>query len=143
MHLPELTMNGRKVVGGHASGEAMVSKQRISFFGGVNPETGVVIERGHDLEGRNMRGRVLVFLGGKGSTVGSYVIYGLRKHGAAPIAMVNVETEPIIIGGCILAKIPLVDKLDKSPIDYIETGDWVDVDGDFGRVFVTRRQGRG
>jgi hypothetical protein len=102
-----------------------------------------VIERGHDLEGRSVRGKVLVFPGGKGSTVGSYVIYGLRKYGAAPVAIVNVETEPIIIGGCVLARIPLVDKLDKSPIDVIETGDWAEVDGDLGRVLVERRRSRG
>jgi predicted aconitase with swiveling domain len=142
MHLLELTMKGRKVVAGHGIGEAMVSRQRISFFGGVNPETGVVIEPGHDLEGRSMRGKVLVFPGGKGSTVGSYVIYGLRKYDAAPVAIVNVETEPIIIGGCVLAKIPLVDKLDKNPISFIETGDHVDVYGDLGRVFVKRGHGR-
>jgi len=143
MHLSELRMNGRNVVGGHGSGEAIVSRQPMSFFGGVDPKTGVVIERGHDLEGRSVRGKVLVFPRGKGSTVGSYVIYGLRKYGAAPVAIVNVETEPIIIGGCVLARIPLVDKLDKSPIDVIETGDWAEVDGDLGRVLVERRRSRG
>lgn len=139
MHSPRLEMNGRKVVGGQGAGEAIVSRQAISFFGGVNPRSGVVIEQGHDIEGRSIKGKVLVFPRGKGSTVGSYVIYGLGKYGAAPVAIVNVETEPIIIGGCVLAKIPLVDKLDRNPLDAIRTGDWVEVEGDVGRVWVTKR----
>jgi len=139
MPSPRLRMNGRKVVGGPGAGEAIVSKEAISFFGGVDPRNGVVIESGHDLEGRSIQGKVLVFPRGKGSTVGSYVIYGLRKYGAAPVAIVNIETEPIIIGGCVLAKIPLVDRLDRNPVEVIQTGDWVEVEGDIGRVWVTKR----
>ncbi len=139
MHSPRLEMNGRKVVAGQGAGEAIVSKQAVSFFGGVDPTSGIVIERGHDLEGQSIQGKVLIFPRGKGSTVGSYVIYGLRKYGAAPVAIVNIETEPIIIGGCVLAKIPLVDRLDRNPVEAIRTGDWVEVEGNLGRVWVTRQ----
>lgn len=139
MHSPRLEMNGRKVVAGQGAGKAIVSKQAISFFGGVDQRSGIVIEQGHDLEGQSIRGKVLVFPRGKGSTVGSYVIYGLRKYGAAPVAIVNIETEPIIIGGCVLAKIPLVDRLDRNPVEVIRTGDWVEVEGNLGRVWVTER----
>lgn len=139
MHSPRLEMNGRKVVAGQGAGEAIVSKQAVSFFGGVDPTSGIVIEQGHDLEGQSIQGKVLIFPRGKGSTVGSYVIYGLRKYGAAPVAIVNIETEPIIIGGCVLAKIPLVDRLDRNPVEAIRTGDWVEVEGNLGRVWVTKR----
>jgi len=139
MDSPRLEMNGRKVVAGRGAGEAIVSKRAISFFGGVDPRSGIVIEQGHDLEGRSIQGKVLIFPRGKGSTVGSYVIYGLRKYGAAPVAIVNIETEPIIIGGCVLARIPLVDRLDRNPVEAIRTGDWVEVEGNLGRVWVTKQ----
>ncbi len=140
MHSPKLRLTGRKVVGGWGAGEAIVTNRALSFFGGVDPLSGVVIEKEHDLEGRSIKGKVLVFPRGKGSTVGSYVIYGLRRYGAAPAAIVNVETEPIIIGGCVLARIPLVDMLDKNPIEVIHTGDWVEVEGDTATVWVTSLQ---
>jgi predicted aconitase with swiveling domain len=66
------------------------------------------------------------------------VIYGLRKYGVAPAAIVNIETEPIIIAGCVLAGIPLVDRLDRSPVEVISSGDWVEVAGDHGTVWVTK-----
>ncbi|MCX8203098.1 MAG: DUF126 domain-containing protein, partial [Nitrososphaeria archaeon] len=80
-----------------------------------------------------------VFPKGKGSTVGSYVLYQLRKNGHAPAAIINVETEAIIATGCILAEIPLVDRLDSDPIATIRNGDWTEVDGSTGLVKVRRR----
>jgi len=140
MHSRRLRMDGRGVVDGFGAGEAIVTRQAMSFFGGVNPRSGIVIETGHELEGRSISGKVLVFPRGKGSTVGSYVIYGLRKYGTAPAAIVNIETEPIIIGGCVLANIPLVDRLDKNPIEKIRSGDWVEVEGNIGSIWVTKGQ---
>ena len=140
MHSRRLRMDGRGVVDGFGVGEAIVSRQAMSFFGGVNPRSGIVIETGHELEGRSIGGKVLVFPRGKGSTVGSYVIYGLRKYGTAPVAIVNIETEPIIIGGCVLADIPLVDRLDRNPIEMIRSGDWVEVEGNIGSIWVTKGQ---
>jgi predicted aconitase with swiveling domain len=131
-------MNGRGIVDGFGAGEALVSRQAVSFFGGVDARNGLVIEHGHELEGQSVSGKVLVFPRGKGSTVGSYVIYGLRKYGVAPAAIVNIETEPIIIAGCVLAGIPLVDRLDRSPVEVISSGDWVEVAGDTGTVWVTK-----
>ena len=96
------------------------------------------MERGHELEGEKVTGKVLVFPGGKGSTVGSYVIYAMRKRGTAPAAMINIETEPIIAVGCILAEVPLVDKLDGNPLKIIETGDLVRVQADKGIVEVEK-----
>ncbi|MFQ5888231.1 MAG: aconitase X swivel domain-containing protein, partial [Candidatus Hydrothermarchaeales archaeon] len=73
---------------GTASGEALVSEEPISFLGGIDSKTGVVIEKNHPLEGKNIAGKVLVFPKGKGSTVGAYVIYQLKKEGNAPAAII-------------------------------------------------------
>jgi predicted aconitase with swiveling domain len=132
----ERAYSGRGVAKFVSEGEALVSKQGISFFGGVDPKTGIVREKEHDLCGADITGKVLVFPKGKGSTVGSYVIYQLKKNGHAPAAIVNIETETIIATGCILAEIPLVDKLEKNPLKEIKTGDFVLVDGKAGIVVI-------
>jgi uncharacterized protein len=129
----ESTFHGRTIHPGSAEGEALVSRMGISFFGGVDPKTGVVVETGHDLEGRSIAGKVLVFPTGKGSTVGSYTLYRLRKAGAAPAAILNAECEPITAVGCILAGIPCLDRL---PIGQLSTGDRVRVDGETGCITI-------
>jgi len=124
-------VRGRSVSPGRARAAALVSREPIGFYGGVDPKSGVVIERGHELEGQRVSGRVLVFPCGKGSTVGSYVIYGLAQNGAAPAAIVNAETEIIVATGAILAGIPCVDGVDLSALC---TGDLLEVDADEGTV---------
>jgi len=127
-------LRGRRVMGGVAVGEALVSAEPVSFYGGVDPETGCVTEPGHCCCGENISGRVFVFPTGKGSTVGSYVIYRMKKLGTAPAAIVNAETEAIIATGCVISDIPLVDKLDGDPLETIMTGMKVRVNGDDGTV---------
>jgi predicted aconitase with swiveling domain len=122
-----MRLHGRSIYHGNAKGEALVSLQPISFFGGIDPETGVVVERGHALEGQSIAGKVLVFPTGKGSTVGSCTLYRLKVNGHAPLAILNSECEPIIAVGCIIAEIPCVDQL---PIHEIPPGSQVVVDGD-------------
>jgi predicted aconitase with swiveling domain len=129
-----MILRGRRVMGGTAEGEALVSVEPVSFYGGVDPETGCVTEPGHCCCGENISGRVFVFPTGKGSTVGSYVIYRMKKLGTAPAAIVNVETEAIIATGCVISDIPLVDKLDGDPLEAITTGMRVRVNGDDGTV---------
>lgn len=118
-------MNARTINPGSARGEALVSREPIGFYGGVDPETGLVIEKGYQLEGECVTGRILVFPCGKGSTVGSYVIYGLQHNGVAPAAIVNEETETIVATGAILAGIPCVDHVD---IHDIHSGDLLSVE---------------
>jgi predicted aconitase with swiveling domain len=108
----------------------------ISFYGGVDPETGIVVERGHDLEGRCVAGKVLVFPTGKGSTVGSYTLFRLSKAGRAPAAILNAECEPITAVGCILAGIPCIDQI---PIDRISSDDRLRVNGADGCVEIAHR----
>jgi predicted aconitase with swiveling domain len=113
-------MKGRSISPGEVEGEALVSKTPLSFYGGVDPKTGIVIEKGHELEGQCIKDKILVFPNGKGSTVGSYVIYGLKKNGVAPKAIINKETETIVATGVILAGIPCVDGIE---IEKIKSGD--------------------
>ena len=118
---------GRVIKAGRAEGVALVSREPIGFFGMVDAETGIVIEKGHPLAGQSIAGRVLVFPTGKGSTVGSYSLYRLAKAGLAPAAIVNAESEPIVAVGAIIGDIPMVDRVD---ITQIHTGDWVSVDNE-------------
>lgn len=124
-------MKGRTISPGKVEGEAIVSKEPLGFYGGINIKTGIVIERGHPLEGKSVKNKILVFPCGKGSTVGSYVIYGLKKNNVAPAGIINKETETIVATGVILAGIPCVDKID---IEKIKTGDLVKLDADNATV---------
>ena len=121
-----MELTGRVVKAGEAQGIALVSPQPIGFLGGVDPETGVVIEPGHPLEGQSVAGRVLVFPTGKGSTVGSYTLYRMAKGGVAPAAIVNEESEAIVAVGAIISDIPMVDRVEMG---VIQTGDWVRIQG--------------
>ena len=130
-----MILQGRTIYAGQAEGEALVTSQGISFFGGVDPETGIIVERGHQLEGQSLAGRVLVFPTGKGSTVGSYTLYRLRHNGHAPAAIINAECETITAVGCILAEIPCVDQIE---IEQLETGLPLRVDATNSRVEILR-----
>ena len=129
-----MQIKGRSISRGAAEGEALVSADAISFFGGLDPKTGIIIDKGHALEGKCIAGKVLVFPRGKGSTVGSYVLLQLRKNSCAPVAIINEEAEPIIAVGAIIARIPMVDKLEGGAYARIKDGMRVEVDGTSGSV---------
>lgn len=129
-------ISGRAISRGKAEGEILISKDAISFLGGVNPKTGIVEEKGHAIEGKCIAGKVLVFPRGKGSTVGSYVILQLKKNGVAPAAMVNLEAETIIAVGAIISHIPMVDKLEKDPFGFLKDGMRAEVDGEKGTLAI-------
>ena len=130
-------VRGRKISGGRAEGLALVSHEPISFFGGVNPDSGIVTEKGHELEGTSVKDRVLVFPDGKGSTVGSYTMYRMKRNGVAPAAIVNVECEPIVAVGAIISDIPALDRLEKNPLTLFQTGKRLKVDADRSLVEVS------
>ncbi len=117
-----------------ASGKALVSSQRISFLGAVDPITGIIVDQSLDVYGEEITGRVLVFPSGKGSTVGSYVIYQLKKHGKSPSAMITRRVDTIVAVGAIIADIPVVDSLEIDPIEQIRDGDEVFVNGSEGYI---------
>lgn len=139
MHPSNIRLQGRKIVTGKAKGEAIVTKQAISFNGGVDNMTGIVTEPGHEIEGMNISGKVLVFLTGKGSTGGSYKIYDMVSRGTAPVAFIQVSPEPITTIGAIIGNIPVVAGLDQDPTVAIKTGDFVDIDADTGVIEVSRQ----
>ncbi len=128
-----MIFRGRGIAKGCASGELLVSPEPISFLSGVNPDTGVVVEKGHPLEGKNISGMVIAFDHGKGSTVGSYVLYALSKNGHAPAAIVNTEAEPIIVVGAIMGGIPMIDRIG-VPVTQLKSGIRVTVNGDTGEL---------
>lgn len=126
-------MKGRMISPGKCHGRAIVTKEPIGFYGGVDLKTGIVIEKDHPLEGKSVVGKILVFPCGKGSTVGSYVLYGLKKNNVAPIGIINEETETIVATGVILAGIPCIDKIN---INKIKNNDMLFLDADNATVKV-------
>jgi predicted aconitase with swiveling domain len=130
-----LTFKGRSIVPGRVRGAALVSTKPISFLGGVDVNTGTIIERDHDLYGKSIKDSVLCFPHGRGSTVGSFVLYRLAKNGLAPKAIINSIADPVVVVGAIIANIPMVDKIN---IEMIANGDIVEVDGETGIVRVFR-----
>jgi predicted aconitase with swiveling domain len=120
-----MELKGRIISKGIAEGEALTTTQPISFYGGVDPETSEILEKGHELQGKRIKGKILVFPNGKGSTVGSYTLYRLKKGGVAPAGMINRECETVVAVGAIISEIPCVDEVD---ISKIETGDIVRIE---------------
>jgi hypothetical protein len=121
-----MKMEGRIIKYGEVEGDAIVSSEPIGFLGGVDPETGVVIEKGHSLEGKSIKGKILVFPTGKGSTVSSYILYKMKKNNTAPIGIINEECEPITAVGAIISDIPCVDKIE---INKLKTGNRIKIEG--------------
>jgi hypothetical protein len=141
----EESLRGRVVVEGAAQGEALVTSQVFGFWGGVDPSTGVIVDRRHELYGQSIAGKVFVFPSGRGSTVGAAVILELARCGKAPAAILNNETEPILAAGGYLsgrfyqAGFPMLDGFDRDVTKAILSGDMVEVDGLNGTVRVLRK----
>jgi predicted aconitase with swiveling domain len=123
----KMELKGRLIYKGKGEAEALVTSMPISFYGGVDPNTGVVIEKGHELQGQSVKGKILVFPTGKGSTVGSYTLYRMKKNGTAPAGMINKECETVVAVGAIISEIPCIDKID---IAKIKTGDKISIEND-------------
>ena len=134
-----IVLHGRKVVGGKTEGEALVTRQTISGWGGINSMTGTVIETRHELRGVSYKDKVLVFPGAKGSSGWSGAFHTTRLTKTAPKAMLfNVMTTKIALGAVVM-RIPTLTDFDQDPLGVIETGDWVTVDADRGVVEVTKK----
>jgi predicted aconitase with swiveling domain len=128
-----MLIRGRGIAKGRGEGSLLVSPAPLSFLSGVDPATGIIVEKGHPLQGQCIEGKVLVFPYGKGSTVGSYVLYALSQNGHAPAAIVNTEAESIIATGAIIGKIPMIDHIG-IPMNRLRNGVHVIVDGDAGEM---------
>jgi predicted aconitase with swiveling domain len=136
-----LVLHGRGLGGGTAEGEALVTREAISGWGGVEPREGRIIESRHDLVGRSFAGKILVFPGAKGSSGWSGMFHMARLMGSAPAAMVFTTMNTKIALGVVVTHVPAVTDLDADPFAVIRTGDRVRVDGDRGEVRVTRVAG--
>ncbi len=134
-------LRGRKVVGGRAEGEALVTHDTVPGWGGVNPTQGVITEVRHELRGVSFAGKVLVCPGAKGSSGWSAMYHTARLAGTAPKALVFNDMTTKIALGAVVMRIPSVTDFDRNPLEIIETGDWVIVDGDNGTVTVEKSKG--
>jgi len=126
-------IRGRGIAKGIGKGPLLISPAPVSFLSGVDPASGIIVEKGHPLEGVSIAGKVFAFPYGKGSTVGSYVLYGLSRNGHAPVAIINTEAEPIIATGAIIGKIPMIDRIE-IPMKRLQNGVMVVVNGDTGEM---------
>jgi len=131
----------REAVGGIAEGEALVTRDTVSGWGGVNPMTGTIIETRHELNGQSFSNKVLVFPGAKGSSGWSVIFHMARLAGHAPRAMIFNDMTTKVALGAVVVRAPAVTDLDRDPLEVIETGDWVRVDGDQGTVEIIKKQG--
>lgn len=134
-----IVLKGRKVVGGRAEGEALVTTETISGWGGINERTGTVIERRHEMRGVSFAGKILVFPGAKGSSGWSAYFHMTRLNGVQPQAMIFTRMTTKIALGAVVTRVPAITELDQDPLVVIETGDWVVVDADAGTVTVTKK----
>ena len=134
----EEIIKARKISKGIAEGEVLISTEPISFYGGVDPNTGIVAEKGHPLEGKSVKDKILIFPFGKGSTVGSYILYRMKKNGVAPKAIINRECDPIVAVGAIISEIPLVDKPETDIFTIINDGDIIVVNANEGKIIVKK-----
>ena len=132
-------IRGRTVVPGIVEGEALVTRDRISGWGGVDPRTGTIIETRHELRGQSFAGKVLVFPGAKGSSGWSAQFHVARLMGTAPAAWLFNRICTKIALGAVVSHSPAVTDFDQDPLELIRTGDWVRVDADAGVVTITRR----
>ncbi|CAN7565994.1 aconitase X swivel domain-containing protein [Neorhizobium sp. LjRoot104] len=134
-----IELRGRKVVAGRAEGEALVTTETISGWGGINERTGTVIERRHEMRGVSFAGKILVFPGAKGSSGWSAYFHMTRLNGVQPAAMIFTRMTTKIALGAVVTRVPAITELDQDPLSVIETGDWVVVDADAGTVTVTKK----
>ncbi len=132
----QIKIKARTISKGCATGELLASCDAISFYGGVDPDTGTVIEKGHALEGKSIAGKILLFPRGKGSTVGSYILYRLKKNNCAPLAIINLQCEAIVAVGAIISEIPAIDKPEKKLCDILKDKQKVTVDATNGLLII-------
>jgi len=135
----EMALRCHKIIGGYGEGEALVSHEPICFYL-TDPKTGVVREKGHELAGKSLAGKVLVFPSGKASSVVQIDgLFKLASHGVAPKALIVKDVETVLVVSAFMVKVPLVDRLEKDPFQVINTGDFVKVDAERGMITIAKR----
>lgn len=140
----ERTLIGRSIVPGPAAGTALVSKEPLSFWGGVCPRTGEIIDRRHELSGASVTGKVFVFPAGRGSSTSSATLMQSIKAGVAPAAIINLSVDPILALGAIVSDelyhrtVPMVI-LRQEDFFSIKQDDYLVVEPD-GKVLVNAKR---
>lgn len=134
-----LVIFGRTVVPGSCEGEALVTRQQISGWGGIDSRTGTIVETRHELRGISFAGKILVFPGAKGSSGWSNAFHLTRTFGCAPAAMLFNEMTTKIALGAVVTRAPSLTDFNQNPLDLIATGDWVRVDATQGRVEIFKK----
>ena len=135
------TFRGQPVAAGSARGLALAADSPLSFWGGIDPDTGAIIDQRHPLAGQLAAGRVLVIPSGRGSCSGSGVLLEAIRRGTAPAAIILSRLDPIIGLGCILgdeiyAAHPVMLVITESDRQQIASGDVIAID-EQGIVSVT------
>ena len=124
------TFSCREISRGIAEGEVLLSQDQILFYH-ADPATGIITERGHCLEGISVKGKILVFPGGKGSSVVQMDgMYKLEQHGTAPLGLIVLEPDTVLVSSAIIMELPMVDRVEQAFYDTIRTGDRVRIDTD-------------
>ena len=134
-----MILKGHTIKAGKVEGEAIVTRMPFSFVGELDPLSGTVGVT-HELAGQNIAGKILVFPTGKGSTGGGIIAHYAKMLGAAPVGMICVEAEPVIALVAIMNDIPTIDKLDRNPLEVIQTGDHIKLDATEGTVEVVEKR---
>ncbi len=123
-----------KIAEGSGEGEVIISRDEIMFYL-VRPETGEVLEKAHHLEGRSIAKKIVIFPGGKGSSVvQSDGLYQLLMKKNQPAAMIIQNVETVLAAGAIIMEIPLVDRVDPEFYQIVKNGDRVRVDATNGTI---------
>ncbi len=135
-----IKIKAKPVTKGVVQGEAIISRMPISFTGGMDPDTGIIREPGHDLEGQSVAGKILLFPSGKGSTTGSWQFYAAYRRGNAPSGIINLKTEGVVAVSAIITHTPMVHEPEKDPYEFIENGDWVRINADEGFIEIEKSE---
>ena len=136
----KIILRGKPVIEGIVEGEAIVTKQRLNFLHDINKETGEIILEGHELYGKSVKDKILVLPSGVGTVGLSTILYTLIKNGVGPKGLISQELETSLTFGAILANVPMVAQLDRNPVEVIETGDLVKIDGSRGIVEIIKKE---
>jgi len=141
MNTGDIVLRCHRIIGGRGEGEALVSHEPICFYL-TDPKTGIVRERDHELAGKNVAGKVLVFPSGKASSVVQIDgLFKLMMNKLAPQAMIVKDVETVLVVSAFIAKVPLVDRLEEDPFEAIRTGDFVKVNAEKGEVTIDCNHG--
>ena len=119
-----------KISEGKAQAEAIKTHDRIMFYQ-VRPEDGVMEEKDHELLGRSISQKVLLFPGGKGSSVVQMDgLYKLELNGAAPLGFIVREPDTVLVSTAIIMEIPMVDRVEDEFYNAVKTGDQIEINAD-------------